>query len=275
MAFASSLRLYDEIDIAHADVILIIFGFASAMVDTMTVPTTKTFVANNTGNWILLALGAVGLADEYPLLVFPVRCIVALCGSWTGSFVNGQLGRIYGVRKRWFLLANSTFEALMIWLCVILLYTNACSMFNTTNLVILFLLSWVFGSQGAVTKAMGVKGIPMPAVVTGAMGDLLSDPRLFAPLRQNRERNQRIVFLLTFFIGAIMGGIVLRWANASAVLVVTASIKLVGGFGWLLLASANAKGGESFPRTLTAQTTLVTETMEKGEDQEVVRCSPV
>ena len=38
--------------------------------------------ANNTGNWVFLSMGVVGLQGLYPELVHPVRCIVALSGSW-------------------------------------------------------------------------------------------------------------------------------------------------------------------------------------------------
>jgi len=199
----------------------------------MTVPTVKTFVANNTGNWILLSLGTVGLQHEYPALVFPVRCIVALAGSWTGSFLTGQIGHRIGMRKRWWLLAEFIFESLIVYMSAILLYTHAVRLDQNTNYVILFFLSWVFGSQGVATKALGVPGLAMPAVVTGAMNDLLGDPDLFAPLTKNKIRNRRATFVLVFFFGGITGGLVLKHVDAALVLVLTASMKLLGGICFL------------------------------------------
>jgi len=231
------LRTYlnQEVQTSSASLILLIMGFASAMVDTMTVPTVKTFVANNTGNWILLSLGVVQLQHEYPELVYPVRCLVALTGSWTGSFVTGQIGHRVGMHKRWFLLAELTFESLLIYMCAMLLYTGAVHLEQTTNLVILSFLSWAFGAQGVVTKAMGVPGIVMPAVVTGAMGDLLADPNLFAPLSKNKIRNQRGAHVLIFFCGGVIGGVVLKYVDATLVLILTASVKLLGAACFLVV----------------------------------------
>jgi len=235
----ASTSIYDylreDIRTTHVDLILLIMGFASAMVDTMTVPTVKTFVANNTGNWILLSLGTVGLQHEYPGLIFPVRCIVALAGSWTGSFLTGQIGHRIGMRKRWWLLAEFIFESLLVYMSAILLYTHAVRLSQNTNLVILFFLSWVFGSQGVATKALGVPGIAMPAVVTGAMNDLLGDPDLFVPVMKNKIRNQRASFVLVFFCGGITGGLVLKYVDAPLVLVLTASMKLLGAVCFLFV----------------------------------------
>lgn len=55
------------------------------------------------------------------------------------------------------------------------------------------------------------------------MADLLSDPKLFAPLRANVPRNQRALFVVVFFVGAVVGGVVLVRVNAELVLLVSAS----------------------------------------------------
>lgn len=123
----------------------------------------------------------------------------------------------------------------------ILVYTHAVDLDKSTNLVMLFFLSWVFGSQGVASKALAVPGIAMPAVVTGAMGDLLGDPKLFAPLRENKTRNQRAIFVIIFFCGGIVGGAVLRYVNAALVLVLTASMKLLGAACFLLVAGVAEK----------------------------------
>ena len=120
----------------------------------------------------------------------------------------------------------------------ILLYTDAVRLNQNTNLIILFFLSWVFGSQGVAAKSLGVPGIAMPAVVTGAMNDLLGDPDLFIPLTKNKTRNQRVVFVLLFFCGGIVGGLVLKHVDAALVLVLTASMKLLGAVCFLVVPGA-------------------------------------
>ncbi|KAK4705716.1 replication factor A1, partial [Phenoliferia sp. Uapishka_3] len=217
----------------------------STSVDTMTVPTIKVFVANSTGNLLLLALGAAGLHKQYPDLVFPSRAGVALATSWLSSFVTGHHMRYFGQRRRIWVMGelgkpfavrsnsnisnlsvnkSKVFESLLVFISVILLYTNSIQLDNNTNLVFIGLLGWVFGAL--ITKTLGVPTIPAQ-VVTGAMADLLSDANLFAPIRSNIPRNQRAGFILVFFGFAAIGGTVLVKANAEAVVVVTASLKLL------------------------------------------------
>jgi len=145
------------------------------------------------------------------------------------------------MRKRWWLLTEFIFESLLVYMSAILLYTHAVRLNQNTNLIILFFLSWVFGSQGVAAKSLGVPGIAMPAVVTGTMNDLLGDPDLFVPLTKNKTRNQRVVFVLLFFCGGIVGGLVLKHVDAALVLVLTASMKLLGAVCFLVVPGAVLK----------------------------------
>ena len=122
--------------------------------------------------------------------------------------------------------ASTAFESLLIFISVILLYTRSIHLTNTTNLVFIALLGWTFGAQSVITKTLGVPTIPAQ-VVTGAMADLLSDARLFAPLRSNIPRNQRAAFIIIFFASSCIGGTILVKVNAELVLLLVAIIKLV------------------------------------------------
>lgn len=120
----------------------------------------------------------------------------------------------------------------------ILLYTNALSLTGSTNLVVIFLLGWSFGSQSVATKFLGVPTIAVQ-VVTGAMGDLLSDPKLFVPLGANAPRNQRAIFILTFFVGSVVGGLILIHTSGPLVLFLVGVFKLIGALAFLLVPSAS------------------------------------
>ena len=152
------------------------------------------------------------------------------------------------MRHRWFVLTVFAIEAFIVLLCAILLYAKAIDLYSNTNLIILFLLSSVFGSQGVVTKALEVKALPMPAVVTGLMGDLLADPNLFKPFGQNRLRNERTLFLLIFFCGGITGGAILRYVNPATVLIVVATAKTLGCAGYLLVPARVAPESKLAPK---------------------------
>jgi len=233
--------LNEEIKHPRVDLILLVLAFASAIVDTVTVPTVRVFVANSTGNLLLLALGAAGLKKDYPTLVFSDRTAVALVSSWVAAFTVGYLGRFFGPRTRLWLVGEFTFEAALIFISAALLYTKSVSLENETNLVVITLLGWVFGAQAVVSKALGVKAILVPQVVTGAMGDLFSDPRLFGPLRSNVPRNQRAAFVIVFFAGAAIGGVALKDVNPEMVLILTAVFKLVAALLFFVVPGAKPK----------------------------------
>lgn len=55
------------------------------------------------------------------------------------------------------------------------------------------------GQQNVVVKAMKTPPTIMTTVATGTMADTFCDPKLFH--RHNRARNERVAFVLTFFLG--------------------------------------------------------------------------
>ncbi|KAI5477865.1 hypothetical protein MNV49_005850 [Pseudohyphozyma bogoriensis] len=168
------------------EVSLMLMAFSSSMVDTMTVPLLQVFVANNTGNLLLLGLGAAGLHSSYPELVVPDRAAVALVGSCVGNFVAGQLKHVFGPRRRIYLIAEFILEALLIFISAILLYSHAIAIDSPrTILAIIAILSYSYGAQSVMAKGLGGP-TAMVQVVTGAMGELLADPKLFAPLGKNK-----------------------------------------------------------------------------------------
>lgn len=69
------------------------------------------------------------------------------------------------------------------------------------------------------------------------MGDLLSDPKLFEPLGANPQRNQRAIFILTFFVGSVVGGLILIHTNGPLVLILVGIFKFVGALAFLLVPS--------------------------------------
>jgi hypothetical protein len=60
------------------------------------------------------------------------------------------------------------------------------------------------GSQNVSVKGMGAPPTIPTQVATGAMAELVSDPRLFVGITKNKQRNERLVFVLTFFTGTFV-----------------------------------------------------------------------
>jgi hypothetical protein len=80
-------------------------------------------------------------------------------------------------------------------------------------------MALAFGSQAAAGRPLGVPAITT-VVVTSAMVDLFADPFLFSsPWNvKAKGRNQRVAFVVVFFIGGIVGGLGLRGGDGLPVL---------------------------------------------------------
>ncbi|KAL8276322.1 hypothetical protein RQP46_011288 [Phenoliferia psychrophenolica] len=164
-----------------------------------------------TGNLVFLGLSIAQLHDP---TLHADRSITALCLFWLGSFVTGQIGHRVGPKRRWWLLLTSLIQCLLIFISSILLYTSTVSTEDISNLGLVVPLAFAFGSQAAAGRPLGVAPITT-VVVTSAMVDLWADKKLFAPLAGNPGRNQRVAFILVFFLGGIVGGLALVHVNAA------------------------------------------------------------
>ncbi|KAF3771035.1 hypothetical protein M406DRAFT_326438 [Cryphonectria parasitica EP155] len=211
---------------------LLLLSFAAAAVDVFSVPYLGVFTANNTGNIVFLALAAAQLAAVDPADVHPVAAVTSLAASWAGSAVSGQIGNALAARrKRFFVVADILQQA-------VLVRSND----GSSEYVAVALLSFSMGCQNVTTK--GMNGPPtMPTqVATGAMADFFSDPRLLA--RRNRPRDERILFIVVFFVGGLVGGLAYRYYAPQLCLLLTAVFKLLAGLSLLFLRVGRGAGDE-------------------------------
>ncbi|KAM0750776.1 hypothetical protein T439DRAFT_380638 [Meredithblackwellia eburnea MCA 4105] len=240
--------LTDDLDLPHADLIQLIFSFATAIVDAFTFLRLGGFAANMTGNSVFLGLSIAQLHDP---TIHADRSIVALCLFWLGAFVTGQIGHhvIPNPKRRYWLLITFFLQSLLIFISAILLYTHTHSFVDTqANLGLLTLLAFAFGSQAAVSRPLASTPITT-VVVTSAMFDLWSDKNLFAKLSANKARNQRVAFIVTFFVGGIIGALCLRHVDDAFTVLLAGIIKMVP-VGIILLAKgkhAEVKKGKGAP----------------------------
>lgn len=116
--------------------------------------------------------------------------------------------------------------------------------------------SFAMGSQNVVVRGMKTPMTIPTQVATGAMADLVSDPRLFAAPSKNWPRNERLIFILVFFFGrawlfakisgtnnllihsgpqgGVIGGLGYRYSSPQLTLLLTAIGKLLAAMGFLL-----------------------------------------
>lgn len=87
--------------------------------------------------------------------------------------------------------------------------------------------SFSMGCQNVLTKGLASPMTIPTQVATGAMSELFSDPKIFAPFRKNWPRNERIIFLAVFFAGGVIGGLAYRYSSPPLCLLLTAIFKLL------------------------------------------------
>lgn len=243
---ASSAYWHTDIDFARTNPnraqhlpFLLLLSFAAAAVDVFSVPFLGVFTANNTGNIIFLALAAGQLAAVDPADVHPVAAVTSLAASWAGSAVSGQMGNIIGRKKRFWVFADIMQQSVICFIVVGLIWANKVhSADGNTEYAAVALLSFSMGCQNVTTK--GMNGPPtMPTqVATGAMADFFSDPRLFAA--RNKPRDERLMFILVFFLGGLVGGLAYRYYAPQLCLLLTAILKLFAGLSLLFLRFGSA-----------------------------------
>lgn len=137
-----------------------------------------------------------------PHAIWPIAAIVALVGSWIGTFVSGRIGFYFGKKHRGYLLCDFAVQSALIYLVAGLYYGDVLKLRDgRTEYAGILLMAISMGSQNVTVKGMGGPPTMPTQVATGAMADFFSDPRLFAPLKANRPRNERFVFVLTFVLG--------------------------------------------------------------------------
>ncbi|CAN8106153.1 unnamed protein product [Discula destructiva] len=212
---------------------LLLLSFAAGAIDVFSVPFLGVFTANNTGNIVFLALAAAQLAS-LDNNIHPVAAITSLLASWAGSAASGQIGNCVGRKRRFFVFADLMQQSIICFIVVGLIWGNKVrSRDEDTEYVAVALLSFSMGCQNVTTK--GMNGPPtMPTqVATGAMADFFSDPRIFAA--RNKLRDERLIFVLVFFTGGLVGGLAYRYYAPQLCLLLTAIFKLVAGLSLLLL----------------------------------------
>ncbi|KAL1404853.1 hypothetical protein Q8F55_008464 [Vanrija albida] len=215
--------------------VLLSLSIAAGSIDVFSVPALGVFVANNTGNLVFLALAASQM-KKYDPEVYPVAAVVALVGSWFGSFYSGHLGRYFGKRRRGYVVADMTVQAALIFLVAGLYYGRKIHIRDgRTEYASIFLMAVSMGSQNVTVKGLGGPPTMPTQVATGAMSDFFADPNLFVGLTKNPQRNERFVFVCVFVLGGIIGGFAYRYSSPQLALIITGVTKLLATVFLLVL----------------------------------------
>jgi hypothetical protein len=107
-------------------------------------------------------------------------------------------------------------------------------------------LSFQAAGQIVNSRSLGVPEIPT-VVITSLLCDLMSDAKLWAPIRENAKRNKRIGAFVLTLAGGIVGGWIFKASHTiEPALWVIAGIKMVITVSWLFWTPEGRPGSEAF-----------------------------
>ncbi|MCJ1300982.1 hypothetical protein MMC08_003781 [Hypocenomyce scalaris] len=200
---------------------LMILAFATGIMDVVTFPDYRVFASNQTGNTALLAIGALNIGGG---IVRLQHVGMSLGFFMAGGLVIGQLGNVFGSKRRiWLLVSNMVQTALVFAAAALHTHTDYAPN-ETTDLVIIALLAFASGGQVAMARTVSIPEVTT-AMVTSAYVDFLVDPNIFSS--PNRPRNRRFVFICSLILGSFIGAILYKYVSPAVALYFSALGKAI------------------------------------------------
>ncbi|KAI8274735.1 hypothetical protein K4K56_001684 [Colletotrichum sp. SAR 10_98] len=240
--------LRDDVNVRHTDIPVLACCLVSGLCDSVAVNAAGVFVSMQTGNTIFMALGASRLPAGEPLLW--LKSLSSIAAFWLGCFFFSKSRHIHP-KRRSTLALSFTLQASLIFLAAAFAQTRVVADFglasvqgsesnhefktseNPLVMVPLALLAFQFGGQIVTSRILGFNEVPTN-VLTSVYCDLLSDPKLFAPLKENPKRNRRFLAVVLLVLGGIIGGWLQRSsAGMPGALWISGAVKFFIAIGWM------------------------------------------
>jgi uncharacterized membrane protein YoaK (UPF0700 family) len=195
----------------------------------------RVFVANMTGNIVLLGLAVANL--EIDVDVLPI--CVSLVAFFVGGFFTGILERWTaqeeGQHSRIFFASMTVVDAILDFVSAILIFKKVVPVEpgGNTRLVVFAFLAFGQGALLVLTKRAGLPEFSN-AVVTNTYIDLSTDEHLFHICGDVRVRNRRAVSLLSLLIGALVGAYIYKYCGLGLALIISGVISVATAIGWVI-----------------------------------------
>jgi uncharacterized membrane protein YoaK (UPF0700 family) len=172
------------------------------------------FVANMTGNVVFLGFALAG-AGEISL----AASLLAVLAFAVGAAIGGRWAADRAPHRGHLLAAATAVQAGLVLVAAIAASTAGIAQ-TGVRLVLVGLLAVAMGGQNAVVRRLAVPDLTttvLTMTVTGLVADTMTRP----------VRARRVVSLAAMLVGALLGGVLLRWVADSAPLWL-AAVLLVG-----------------------------------------------
>ncbi|KAK1622081.1 hypothetical protein BDP81DRAFT_466313 [Colletotrichum phormii] len=244
--------LRDDVNIRYTDVPVLACCLVSGLCDSVAVNAAGVFVSMQTGNTIFMALGASKLPAGEPLLW--LKSLSSIAAFWLGCFFFSKSRHIHP-KRRSTLALSFLLQSALVFLAAAFAQTRLIADFgkvsvqgsdsnhvfktseNPLVMVPLALLAFQFGGQIVTSRILGYNEVPTN-VLTSVYCDLLSDPKLFAPLKENPKRNRRFLAVVLLVLGGIIGGWLQRSrAGMPGALWISGGVKFIIAVAWMGWAS--------------------------------------
>ncbi|EAW09338.1 DUF1275 domain protein [Aspergillus clavatus NRRL 1] len=201
-----------DVDTTHTDLILVLCGFVSGLVDGLSFNAWGSFASMQTGNTVFIALGASG-QPAYPAYLW-AKSLVAVTVFILSNLLFIHFYRLLSPRRRSTLIFSFSTQTLALLAAALLVQTGTVSRkpedprapIQWIQILPISLLSFQAAGQIVTSRILAFDEIPT-VVLTTLLCDLLVDRELWARgWKSNPKRNRRAGAFVALFLGAMTAG---------------------------------------------------------------------
>ena len=195
----------------------------------------RVFVANVTGNIVLLGLAVANVEVDVDVLPIVVSLVAFFFGGFFAGIMERWTEQKEGHHSRIFFASMTLLDAILDFVCAILIFKNVVPIApsGSIRLVIFALLAMGQGALLVLTKRAGLPEFSN-AVVTNNYIDLSTDKNLFHLCGDVRARNRRAISLVSLLIGSLVGAFIYKYLGLGVALVISGGLSVVTAVGWAI-----------------------------------------
>ena len=190
------------------------------------------FVANMTGNVVLLGFAAAG-DSEFSAAV----SLVAIGSFLVGALAAGRLGSSTGQHRGRFLALATYAQVSVVGAAFVVSLASSDVSGGILAYTLVVLLAFAMGLQNAAARRLGVPDLTT-SVLTLTFTGLAADSHFAGGANPNIGR--RLLAIVAMFIGASMGALLIFHVSVSAALAVAVTLLLINAVASYRLSSSTA-----------------------------------
>jgi uncharacterized membrane protein YoaK (UPF0700 family) len=213
--------------------LLIVLTVVTGLVDAVSyLKLGHVFVANMTGNVVLLGLGVGGVSE------FSVAVSLAAIGSFLlGALAGGRLGSSTGEHRGRFLALATYAQVSVVSAAFVVSLASSDVSGGIPAYTLVVLLAFAMGLQNAAARRLGVPDLTT-TVLTLTFTGLAADSNFAGGTNPNIGR--RLIATAAMFIGASLGAVLILHVSVSAALAVAVALLFINAMAGYRLSSSTA-----------------------------------